>query len=313
MNTNINFRGVVLSALVFALTITAGCKEKDVPYIVDADEIRRYINEVETARELFRTSNLINPDPYTLPFDSVVYRDTVLAVTRQQFEVVFPGDLGNGKDKNGDYILADYGSLGFLREAMVVIEDRITVQTLRLYNGDTLQKIISDRRLKRHGFFIKLGSDSHDYVGWLLWGFNGADGNQIPLIVTVKDSQNNTYYGDGSLYTDSSLSFDNNYYFKRLSGLNQINSGSNLVISTETANPSISVRRIPFISAEDKDGYFTRPMIYNGLTFDNRKKYVDTISTPYETSGTWKLIFMQVFKDDEFFFLGCWGVPYRVK
>ena len=295
------------------LSLLAGCKEKDVPFVVDSDEIRRYIAEVPTAQELFRTDNLIVSDPYTVPYDSATYRDSVISVTRQQYDVVFPGTNEDGKDSDGNYILADYGSLGFLREAAVVTEDRLTVQTLRIYNGDTLQEIISDRRLKRLGFFLKLGNDSQAYVGWLLWGYNGVYGNQVPLYITVKDSQNDTYPGDYNLYTDNPKTLPSSYSFKRLTDLNQIVSGSKLVISTQTDDPSIPIRRIPYISAEDKNGYFTRPMTYDGLTLDNRKKYVDTLSTPYEKSGTWKIMFMQAFKDDEFFFLGCWCVPYRVE
>jgi len=299
---------ILLGALV-------GCEEKDVPFVVDEDEIARYAVEDEIARELFRTDSMIITDLYTMPFDdSATYRDSVIEVQRLQFDVVFPGRNGDGKDANGEYILADYGNLGFLREAYVEILDKFTVQTLRFYNGDTIQEIISDRRLKRYGFFIKLGNDSQAYLGWLLWGFNGVRSNVMPVKVNLTDSHANSYSVGNQFYSDVSVSSFNGTLlnYKRLSNFIPINEGSNLILNTETNDAGTPVRRVQFVSAAENNGFFTRPMTYTGTTSGGQFKEVDTVKTPTANRRTWNLIYMQSFKSDEFFFLGNWVVPYKV-
>ncbi|MFZ5981942.1 MAG: hypothetical protein ACOYVF_15075 [Candidatus Zixiibacteriota bacterium] len=297
------------------LGLLTGCEEKDVPFVVDEDEIARYVVEDVVARELFRTDSMITTDIYTMPFDdSATYRDSVIAVTRLQFEVVFPGANGDGKDADGEYILSDYGNLGFLREAYVEIMDKFTVQTLRFYNGDTIQEIISDRRLKRLGFFVKLGDDSQPYLGWLLWGFNGLDGNYMPVNVTFTDSHANSYSVGLVFYPDTSVVRFNSsrIYFKRLSNFTPITEGSNLIVTTQTNDAVTPTRRLQFISAAEDDGFMTRPMTFIGTNSEGQYREIDTVKTPTMNRRTWNLIYMQSFKSDEFFFLGNWVVPYKV-
>lgn len=304
-------------SLILILGVFSGCEEKDVPYVIDEDEIARYVIEDVNARELFRTDNLITTDVYTMPFDdSATYRDSVIGVERLQFEVVFPGSNGDGKDADGEYILADYGSLGMLREAYLVAQDKFTVQTLRFYNGDTIQEIISDRRLTRYGFYLKLGDDSQAYLGWLLWGFNGVLGNNVPVGVNLVDSHANSYSVGSSFYSDRSVgslggSF---FYYKRLSEIIPITEGSNIILTTRTSGTT-PVRRVDFVSAAENinNGFMTRPMTYIGTNADGQYLEVDTIKTPAVNSRTWNLVYMQSFKSDEFFFLGNWVVPYKVE
>ncbi|MBN1212187.1 MAG: hypothetical protein JXA92_06370, partial [candidate division Zixibacteria bacterium] len=279
-----NIIRLVLPGLVL-LSILSGCEEKDVPYVVDSDEIRRYMAEQDLARQLFRTESMIVGDPYTMPYDSATYFDSVIGVERIQYDVSLPGDDGKGIirfdtisvnplkiDTVTGWITGDYDNLGFLREAWVEIQDKITVRTLRVHDGDTLQEIVTDRRLYRYGFFLKIGSDAAPYLGWKLWGYNSVGSGTLPVRVTVEDSHSNLYPGDQDMYTESPKSidyfgsFDQSRPFVRLDQLIPVDEGSHLIIRTQTYDPSIPVRRIPFISAADDDGFFTRLMTYDGVT-----------------------------------------------
>ena len=119
----------VLAVLAVAFALS-GCEEKDVPFVVDSDEIRRYMAEQDVARQLFRTSNLVTGDPYTMPYDSATYHDSVIGIERIQYDVLLPGDEGKGIirfdtisvnplriDTVTGWITGDYDNLGQLREA----------------------------------------------------------------------------------------------------------------------------------------------------------------------------------------------------
>jgi len=320
-------------AMLAALGALSGCEEKDVPFVIDSDEIRRYLAEQDEARQLFRTDKLVVGDPYTMPYDSATYYDSVIGVVRIQYDVQLPGAEGKGIirfdtisvnplriDTVTGWITGDYGNLGLLREAWVEIQDKISVRTLRIHNGDTLQEIVTDRRLFRYGFFLKIGSDAASYLGWKLWGYNsiGTDADILPVRVSVEDSHSNVYAGDLDMYTerpksiDYSGNFNRSRKFIRLDQLVPVDEGSRLIIRTQTYDPSIPVHRLQFISAADDGGFFTRLMTYDGVTADNRVKYVDTVDTPDNNPRVWNIIYMQSFRNDEFFFLRSWCVPYRI-
>ena len=152
---------VVLAALV-------GCGEKEVPFIVDADELIRYVTEDVHARELFRTSGFVNPDSYSVSFDSGLFRDSLISIDRNVETFMVPLDAAY------EHIYVDHGNpIGRVREALVWIHDRFNIQVSRTY-GDTVLYDTTANTLHRFGFFLKLGSDSRPYVGWVLYGFNGV-------------------------------------------------------------------------------------------------------------------------------------------
>ncbi len=150
--------------LLVALVLTlSGCKEQDVPYVIDENEIERYILETEQGQELFRTEGLIATNPYILPADSATYKDSVLSHSR-----ITTVTLADG--------LYDYPNLGLIAEALARVVDTYLVRTVRIKGNDTLTTD-NKRGFVRYGHFLKLGSDAQEYVGWVLYGFNGF-GNQ---------------------------------------------------------------------------------------------------------------------------------------
>jgi hypothetical protein len=150
---------VLCSSLLLLAILAPGCKEKDVPYVVDENEVERYILETEQGQELFRTTGIVVTDPYTLPADSATYRDSVLSHTRLMTITLSDG-------------LWEYSGLGVLREGLARVIDTFVVQSRRIKGIDTT--ITSNKRgFVRYGYFLKLGNDAQEYVGWVLYGFNG--------------------------------------------------------------------------------------------------------------------------------------------
>jgi len=83
---------IVVLATGFSVVALLGCGgEEDVPFVVDEDELIRYVQEVAEARELFRTSNLIRTDPYTVPFDNGTWSDSLISRNRDYFVSLVKG------------------------------------------------------------------------------------------------------------------------------------------------------------------------------------------------------------------------------
>ncbi|MBK7140942.1 MAG: hypothetical protein IPH75_02535 [bacterium] len=172
------------------ITLLGGCKEKEVPYVVDENEVERYLLETEQGQELFRTEGIISTDPYTLPADSATYVDSAISHTR-----LINITLSDG--------LWEYENLGIIREGLAKVIDTFLVRTRRVKGIDTL--ITDNRRgFVRYGHFLKLGNDAQEYVGWVLYGFNGfgsASGDE--LSIRLAWSGMSLTYFDHRLYTNT--------------------------------------------------------------------------------------------------------------
>ncbi len=303
---------LLLSAGVLLLAVV-GCEEKEVPFIVDADEIIRCVSETAEARELLRTSGLINPDPYTVPFDSATFVDSLLGHSRG-FEVsLVPLKIlnanGDSVANDPDRIYADHGYLGRVRESVVRVEDRFTIQISRLYNDTTLLDT-TVLILDRYAFFLKLGADSKPYVGWVLWGFNGIGAVAPPLGVTLKGSAGADFRGDLGLYPDLPRSISPaipSVPYIRLTELDTVNQGSRLLITTYKA-ASQGLPTAQLISDYDNDGPFTRSM-YRYDPVD----YVDSLSyqTPAANPRLYNLVLIQALTEQSFPIRDGFVVPYR--
>ena len=290
----------VLVLLIAALAIISlwSCGERDVPFVVDEDEIIRYINEVPQARELFRTANLITADPYTVPFDSGTYTDSLLGKSRSYIIDLIT-------DENSKYYYVDYGTLGLLREAVVLVIDSFEVQTTRQYTASTVVDT-SYRELARYGFFLKLGADSKDYVGWLLWGYNGLGDINPPVTVEAQRYDFSTFRGDLAMYLErpknDSLS---NMYYVKLVDIDSVLVGSRLRFTVERLSNNPATYTL--VSDYGTEGPFMARMI------EADSPDVDTLSYKTESAADryYRTAFFQAFTEDQGKVAATWCVPYR--
>ena len=286
----------VLLPIVGLVIFVGGCKEKDVPYVIDADEIARYMAEDESAQNLFRSDSLIVSTPYQTPLDDATYLDSVIAHTRRQEVIV-------------DSVLADYGSLGQLMEAMVYVIDSFQVATIRT-SGNDRTVFYNPRLVTRIGFFLKLGSDAQAYVGWKLWGIGVSTAAKPPVDVLVQPEGDTAFAGDYSIYTRQpvDLALDPSFYYIRLSDLPQVGKNVKTVVSTTIRNTQAPARYYQLLSAAGNSGDFTEPMIQI-----DRSHYTDTITTPAINPRLYDVMMMQSFVDTTFQFAKAWVIPYRVQ
>ncbi len=293
-----------------------GCEEKDVPYVIDEDELIAFVLETAEGKDLFRTDGLINPDAYTVPFEDAVYRDSVLSVKRS-FEVSLvplripdpdPG-ARSGDSITNEKAWVDYGYLGELREALVQVVDEFTVQTAREFE-DTTRYDTTTRQLTRYGFFLKLGDDARPYVGWSLWGFNGLGTSAPPVEVRVERYDGSNFPGDMSLYRNVPLSqwstFPRVPYVK-LTDIDTVVVASRVRIYTAKVSSSVTPT-YQLLSDYTDSGVFTSKMFrYDGIN------YYDSLSYKIQRDGSrlYDFMFMQSFNDDRFRYVRGWCIPYR--
>jgi hypothetical protein len=263
----------------------AGCGEKEVPYIIDTDEITRYINEVGIAKELFRTSDLINSTPYTLPSDSATLYDSLVSVTRSMEVFLVPlkirGSNGDSVANDPDRIYIDYGTLGRVRECVVRVEDRFTIHVTRVYPDTTLHDT-TVLLLDRYAFFLKLGADTRPYVGWVLWGFNGI-GSTAPLFgVALKGSAGASFRGDLGLYPNrprSNTTAIPEIPYIRLTDMDTVIVGSRLLVTASWGTAGSAPNLL--LSDYGEGGAFTRPMVrYYSTEFYDSLSYKTPTNNP---------------------------------
>lgn len=284
------FIGLVL--LMAVLTVGWSCNEKDVPIVIDEDEIAKLLGGAIEAKELFTVSGFFIPHDYTVPFDSGVYRDSLLKTSRMlDFLKVTPS--------LPDAQLPDYGNLGRVRDALVKITDSFTVQTVRTYT-DTVLVDTSDRRLNRYAILLKLGNDNQAYVGWLLWGFNGL-GTVTPRVLSeVERFDLSTFRGDLSAYTKSL----NSVPYIQLQDIDSVVTGSRLVLRLigKTGTPTGLYHKL---SAIDTSGFFNHRMVEVDTVG------IDTIYTSSSNPRRWNILYVQDFSDVDGAFFGSYCIPYQ--
>jgi len=311
-------RWAALVTLAAAITLAAGgCGEKEVPYIVDADEIIRYVNEVGIARELFRATDLVNPDPYTVPFDSAVFHDRVISRTRGTEVYLVPlkiPDTSPGASRSDsvpndpDKIYVDHGYLGRVREGLIRVFDQYRIEITRAYSADTLLDTTTVE-LSRYGFFLKLGADNRAYVGWSLWGFNGLGDFTPPVVVRGEASGGAEFIGNVVLYPETPKS-DFRYIptvnYVRLTAMDTIRAGETIHLTSTKSGGILATTQL--VSDIGPDGPFTRRMVRYDMV-----DYVDSLSYRTTSSGTlfYNLIFIQTLTERTYPIRNAFVIPYR--
>ena len=312
---------VVLIVLLSVVAFGLSCGEPDVPYIVDQDEIRRYLATTEAGRELFRVNGLINNDSYVLDFDpDAIYQD-VLDSTRRSL------DFDMIDSKHYDTLKQDFGSpIGWARDAEVTVQDRLYVTTTRI-EGSATTTIQRERTVTRYAYFLKLGSDARDYAGWLLHGYNGNT-PFAPAGLLIEKADHTTFPGDGraleyftSLIINTAYqpwdtvgTRNTQYGYVKLEDIENINEGETLVAISDGV-PSRSAYQT--LSAESGAGFYSIPM-----SRPDASTYVDTVLTPDPNNRLWNILFFEEFRwpqadpggepDLTQLSVRSWAVPYRV-
>ncbi|MBU0984498.1 MAG: hypothetical protein KKA42_11545 [candidate division Zixibacteria bacterium] len=300
MRKTVRFIGIAVLALLLGLLAGLGCGEKDVPYVVDADALTAYIQDTYQGKTLFKINGLIPSDTFTTPFDNAVYRDTMLS-NKRSFTTWYL-DINTADDK----LYADYGPLGYVREASVEVTDEMTVQTTRTF-ADSVVVDTTVRTLVRWGFFLKLGADNQDYLGWWLYGFNGYGETPPPLRVTLERYDGSTFPGGISLYREAPETDIISPAFVKLTDIDTVVVSSDLKVTTfKSATSSIT----PFhtISGLSPDGPYTvvparRP---------NSDTSQVTVEVPGRSADVWQVLFIQTFSDTGFVFRSSFCAPYAL-
>ncbi len=299
--------GLILIGLFVSAMV--GCGEKDTLIIVDEDEILRYMANKDIARELFRLDGLFMPVTYTVPFDSATYRDSVVGHSRTRYITLVPLKVANssGDSVVNERAFADYGIYGDrVREAIVWVHDNFDIQVTRTYTDTVVVDTVTER-ISRGAFFLKLGDDSRDYVGWLLWGF-GALSTEPGLGVTLKTSSGTEFRGDWAYYTNSPKTPVGNIRYVRLTEMDTVHPGDRLLVSTYKTTNEIQLPTTQLIFDYSADGLFSQ-VAYRYDTLE----YVDSVSyeTPTPNPRLYNLVHIQKISPSDSTRRGGFVVPYR--
>jgi hypothetical protein len=164
MNTKYLF--LCTAVLIAGIVIfVSACKERNVPYIIDEEQIQKYIEESNIGEQFFRKNNLIMPDTFrTLADPSSLYKIVIDSVRRfYEYSV---------SEDERSYSFDFLGGVPH-RDAEVEVKDRVYYKTIRVSGVDTITTAAMTQ-FSRYGWFAKVGDDSRPYAGWLLYGYNGG-------------------------------------------------------------------------------------------------------------------------------------------
>ncbi len=339
-NTRKNRKLIILTAMVGLALAFGGCEEIDIPILVDAEEIARYINESDDAQALFRTSSIIIDDPFTVALDpGAVYSDH-LDSTRRSIEVVITVDELEenfiafykrlGIDTNAVYI-QDFGSpYGRTKDAEVEVLDRFYVTTRRIIDGDTTY-FESIRKLTRYAYFLKLGDDSQSFAGWLLRAWSGG-GPVLPARLDIVREDASIFSGDSLVYRrisselvdlaygrdtviDAIASAQPYIWLSPPDAIARVDDGESLAIRSTLIS---DLSHLMTVCAQTSGGYSLQSMQPQGDF-----AYTATINTPTNHRPSWNIIFFQEFRrlpGDPVGYVPInildyksWCVPYRVE
>ena len=321
---------IPVSALLFVgVALLAGCSEKEVPYVIDDEEILRYLNESADAKELFRTDGLFGTEEYSVAGDTTVYKILVDSVKRRislnsHVDTVRKFEAGGTVEF---YRLRHvYPTLGEIPgDCEATIDDIYYVRNLRIAGTDTTVTR-SARAVNRFGYLLKLGSDYQSYRGWKLWAYSGGTSSGS---MVVKSSGFVEFRGDGAdmaqmTYTviRESLTYGSTSTgngaslnkFRRLDQIGNVAKGAPLYLDCYNSQSSSFAR---LVTADVQSGPRQRSMTPTGTL-----KYVDTLHTPSNNPRLWNLLFMQDYQrtlipgsippEYTYNWVG-WCVPYRVQ
>lgn len=242
----------LVAALGLTLLSGVGCREKDVPFAVDSDEIERYLNESEEAVDLFRSRGLVMSGTYSLVPGGKLYTDTILA-TKRMYDIWISDTAWH------------MGSYGSFKVADALVTDEYTVRTTTKVN-DKDSTITQTRRVERLGVFWKLGDDGDPYLGWILQGINGGSSPGAAVSYSTISGD----YRLDQLYKPGDTSHLGDGYIRLRDGMPSTIPGGNLGVTV-----SISPKSYPVLSTVSNAGYYLTP-----IPEGDSGRFVTTVQLP---------------------------------
>ena len=314
-SVQIRILAMLLLAAMASAGLLIGCGEEDVPPIIDEDEIIRFVNEVGIAKELFRTSGIINGGPYSIPPDGAEFFDTLLS-TRRTIEVflvplkVLNGLTGDSVPNDASNIYQSYGEVGLgeVREALAEVTDRMTIQVTRATPSDTATDT-TEISFVRYGFFLKTQADNKPYVGWNLWGYNCVGDSAPPASIEVSGNKGADFAGNLALFDKqpkSRIGWIPPVPYIRLTEMDTVDRTERLEL-TAIKSGGYSPR-VHLVSDYDTAGAFYRSMV----RFDN-VDYQDSLSFVKASDGRlyYNQITIQAISPQNALNRVVFAVPYR--
>jgi hypothetical protein len=146
---------LLFSAIGIIALLTLQCKKTTVSGVSDETEIESYIQHLAPAQDVFRADRFAFTGTWSIPGSGVTYYDTVLSTSRAI--KVYTADT------------VTYPNLGPIREAIAIVTDGFTIRETR--TADSTVTTDFTLSIARYGFFLKLGSDGTEYLGWVLYGY----------------------------------------------------------------------------------------------------------------------------------------------
>lgn len=329
MKNNSVSRHLLCGLILVLLAGLPGCKEIDIPVIVDEDEIERYIYESDVGIELFRTNNLIPDDHYTIPGDpGAVFVDLVDSVKRTVDVYILLDHYG----VDGHDYVQDFGDpYGITRDAEVTVTDNFYLRTLRIEGNDTSTYTYSGfHPVERYAYFMKLGTDSQAFRGWLMMGYSGGGPSDFTHADGVR-ADNSTFPADPIDYQkvssdiidvttsdwDTLTTVNTRVAYLWLSGAPQV-----------ARIDEGEIVRIQLVSAHDSSMFFTMSgetdagfSVINSV--DGDSVHTATIDTPSNNDRPWNILYLREYYSpldanindvpfDQLSRQG-WCVPYRIE
>jgi hypothetical protein len=292
---------------VLAAILASGCEEKEVTPIKDEDQLVGIIEDSEDGRELFRADDLVPSEPYRFPGDTTTWVDSVHNSVR-----TYGISMIDESTPVSEW--ADWGQLGILREAVVSVTDELEVARYAVNSPGVLPDT-ANWTLRRFGFFLKLGDDSEDFLGWRLWGYNSSGSGSFPLPLSVDvdyTAADGTplgfFRGDESAYTLRPKRIGTDFRFLPMADLVSVGGGAQFRIQTSVRiSDPMAPRYFPLLSAEDVDG-----MSFDVMNQVSREEYRDTVYSPNPNGRLWNIICIHAVNDQTRSHARSWCFPYRV-
>lgn len=240
MAGRIGKRSALLMALVGITGLVAlECKKNVVSGVSDDTEIAGYIKHMAPAQDLFRADRLAFNGTWSIPGSGVTFHDSVLSQTRNIVVI---------KGQTKQY----YGVLDSVYEAWATIADHWVVRETRTTDSGSVSKDIPID-LVRYGFFLKLGTDGQEYLGWVLRGYSQSP--SVPSTGVGVTALAGTVTPAGSYYHEAQdsllMAFDAKYVY--LEDLAIVTKGARLALEVSREYP-------PLIAGVSDAGLYSRLM-----------------------------------------------------
>lgn len=283
-----NFRDcAIYLIIVWAL---AGCEEREVAPVSDSAALQRFVSESRAGRELFGNHVIVDTAAYRVPYSSGTCRDSLLGQTRT-ITVLAPKDRYDFE--GGQY-----------RQAMVTVKDEYSIQkTLRFGTSAVVDTNL--QKITRHGFFIKYGDDSRDYLGWVLRGMRSDSGSPSPVNLMYVNADGDTLFLNNQAKVYGLSEFGD---FTDLSDLTQI----------PKDNPLFFVAAD--IPTNDTVGFYSR-LIHeedNKVSGTNlfrisEPSETDSVNLSENTSRYWHIVVTHTYRKRDGTPAGSSVLPYRIQ